>query len=886
MPSRRQPQGSDAAILNHADEGEAEAASFSADQYFSRILAMPGTAGIESAAGPVDEALITGTDGDDVLDGGDGDDVIDGGEGNDILDGRGGNDVVYGGAGNDRITVSGGTNASNTFVDAAHGGAGTDHLVVNYGQLVDDVTFAAAPTYPDGASGTIRVAGLDRLTFTGIERITITTGSGNDIVYGIGNDDVISTGGGNDSIYSAPGAGPDRIDGGAGVDTAYDVDWSDLSADTSVSFDLNDGSMSGNVADGRYLRGIERLVNYVGGTGADQIVLGWGANAALSDSVSTGAGNDRVTTFAGTGAANTGTDTIAMGTGRDWLHINFSSSFEQITFAAPPTSHADGASGVVRINGIDKVIFSGVDVLWVTGGFADDIIYGTAGDDYLDGRSGHDLIYGGDGDDTIQGGFGDDVIDGGSGSDTAIYVFAGAVTVDLRISGPQNTGGEGIDTLISIENLRGSAESDTLIGNDEENLLDGYAGADVLIGGRGGDHYFVDDAGDSIIELAGQGIDTVTTAMKSFTLPDNVENLTVMLGSQPGEGFEYVATGNGLANRMYGSHGMSNELWGMGGNDVLVGNSGSDRLIGGDGNDILVGGLLGDERLVNGSFETQDGSNDARQFILAGGDDYNGVFYRMTESLHGWKLSAGTQFELNTYGSNGGFDRGSGNVALDLEATAGESVGIYQDVVPMGSEELLLTFTASRSTGGSHGASPTAVLEVRWNGVVVATIAPTSTAMEQYAFVLRPAWWTGIGVGGADRLEFREVGGGADARGTQLDAVSLRPIQTWTDWGFNFLSGGAGDDWLFGGWNADTFDGGTGADRMYGGRGNDTYHVDRYTDEVIEYADEGIDTIVSTIGWTLAPGSHVENLTLVGAASFGVGNELDNVIIGNALAIC
>ena len=80
------------------------------------------------------------------------------------------------------------------------------------------------------------------------------------------------------------------------------------------------------------------------------------------------------------------------------------------------------------------------------------------------------------------------MLDGGAGTDTASYALAHAgVTVNLGVSGPQETFGAGIDTLVNIENLTGSAFDDTLIGNAGANVLSGGLGNDVLVGGGGGD---------------------------------------------------------------------------------------------------------------------------------------------------------------------------------------------------------------------------------------------------------------------------------------------------------------------------------------------------------------------------------------------------------------
>ena len=80
--------------------------------------------------------------------------------------------------------------------------------------------------------------------------------------------------------------------------------------------------------------------------------------------------------------------------------------------------------------------------------------------------------------------------------------------------------------------------------------------------------------------------------------------------------------------------------------------------------------------------------------------------------------------------------------------------------------------------------------------------------------------------------------------------------------------------------SANILDGRTGADTMKGGLGNDTYIVDRVTDKVIEGANQGADTVKSSVTWTL--GANVENLTLTGTAAVnGMGNALSNSITGN-----
>ena len=104
--------------------------------------------------------------------------------------------------------------------------------------------------------------------------------------------------------------------------------------------------------------------------------------------------------------------------------------------------------------------------------------------------------------------------------------------------------------------------------------------------------------------------------------------------------------------------------------------------------------------------------------------------------------------------------------------------------------------------------------------------------------------------------------------------------------GYDSLEGGNGNDRLDGGAGNDMLVGGAGIDTLDGGAGDDIYYVDSITDAVIEAAGAGIDTIYSSINYSLnaIPGgssSYVENLTLTGSATEGSGNSLGNRITAN-----
>ena len=413
----------------------------------------------------------------------------------------------------------------------------------------------------------------------------------------------------------------DTANGGADHDTATFVGDA-----INLNFNTNTFSIDGQ---GIWLAEFE---TYVGLGGSDTVV-----GAAHGEHINLGDGNDFAYGMGGNDFiyASAGADTMDGGAGYDTIVFHkamvadWQAGVLDADIASDPWASWEaiqGSAGADRIRtnswgfAVELRGGAGNDVL-ATGvsGVVNDTLRGEAGDDQLNGGAGADLMEGGADNDTY---FVDSVFDkvveaANQGNDTV-------VTSTSFVAVRRVVGRDGADCQLRggdrHQPRRQCLLANKLFGNAASNTLNGAGGADALRGFAGNDFYLVDNAGDTIVEIAGQGIDTVM-ASASYSLAAGVSVETLKTTSA-------VATtvlslsGNELVNTLEGNAG-ANALNGRGGADIMRGFAGNDIYYVDNALDnVIEGGGQGirhhlyDRELCHGV--RRGGRNAARR--IAGGD--------------------------------------------------------------------------------------------------------------------------------------------------------------------------------------------------------------------------------------------------------------------------
>jgi Ca2+-binding RTX toxin-like protein len=805
-----------------------------------------------TGTGNAENNLIIGNIWDNTLKGADGADTLTGAEGVDILYGGNGGDTLYGGAQDDTLYGEGG----NDFVSG---------------------------------------------------------GDGVDLIYGGGNDDTLNGDLGADQIFG--GDGNDIIDGGAGVDFMVggfgsDTYYVDETTDVIVEDDLPAPPIA---------------VTYVKGTGAPIYdVTGYDkvystATYTLSPYIEflqlmgkqsiDGTGNEQDNLIIGNTVNNVirgmggddfidgmgGNDTDYGGQGDDTFVVykNGDTTYDTVIELADE-GHDLVLSWVTYVlpDNVEDLTLIGTDSTNATGNELDNKIIGNAGANRLDGKTGDDYMAGGGGNDTyVIDSLGDVAVEnGGQGIDTIETPFT--TTLDTNFENLTLTGVDAIDGT-------GNASANVILGNDQDNVIDGLTGADTMAGKRGDDTYFVDNAGDTVTETAGQGYDIVNSTV-SFTLSANVEELN-LLGSANING-----TGNDLNNLITGNSG-ANVLDGKAGADTMQGGGGNDTYIVDNAGDIVQESPGGGVDLVKASI-TYTLTANVENLTLTGVDAIDGVGNHLNNTITGNAannvLDGGgailAEGGLSTE-SKGVVTDGGGGILIDLFGHDTLIGGMGDDTYIIRRANDVVKETAGQGTDTAV-AWVSYTLASNVENLVLAGEAGLSGTGNSSANVItgNDGDNTLDGKAGADALiggqgndtyvvdnvgdvVIEDPGAGID---TVLASVSFTlgaNVENLSLTGPASINGVGNDldNVLTGNTGANILDGGTGADTMAGGVGNDGYIVDNLGDQVIEQDGEGTDTVKAFIDYAL--GDNVERLVLAGSAIHGTGNELDNVIGGNAL---
>ncbi|OGS91986.1 MAG: hypothetical protein A2Z95_03705 [Gallionellales bacterium GWA2_60_18] len=745
------------------------------------------------------------------------DNVIIGNGANNILMGLEGNDTLDGGAGAD--IMLGGTGNDTYVVDNS-----SDVIVENAGEGVDVVLSSVGYTLSDNVEN-LTLTGSASVSGTGNALDNLITGNtGNNALSGMDGNDTLLGNAGNDTLDG--GAGADSMAGDAGNDTYIVEDVGDvvselLNAGNDTVRSSIDYTLTDNV-ENLTLTGVGNLD--ATGNAQDNTITGNAGDNLLSGL----AGNDTLVGDAGNDLLDggTGADAMTGGAGDDTYIVD--------NIGDVVTENLDEGMDTVQssisytlTDNVENLTLTGLAAIDGTGNALDNVITANDSGNTLSGLDGNDMLLGGAGNDTLDGGIGADAMAGNAGDDTYIVENIGDIVTENV--------GNGIDTVQSsvsyvltdnVENLiltgaanlngTGNALDNSITGNGGNNVLDGGAGVDTLAGGAGNDTYIVDNTADAVIELAGAGMDSVF-ASADYTLSANVENLT-LTGTDNLNG-----TGNALDNLITGNAG-DNTLSGMAGNDTLDGGAGVDTMAGGIGNDTYYVDNTADVIAEN----LNEGTDSA----------YASATYTLSDNIENLTLTGTANIDgIGNTLNNAILGNGGANV---LDGGAG----------------------ADTLTGGAG--NDTYIVDNTGDKAVEALNAGTDTVLSSVTYTL------------IANLENLTLTGAANINATGNELNNILTGNT----GNNGLYGMAGNDTLTGNTGNDILDGGTGADSMAGNAGNDTYVVDNASDVVTENADEGTDTVQSSISYTLT--ANVENLTLTGTAAInGTGNALDNAIIGN-----
>nr|WP_171015568.1 calcium-binding protein [Methylobacterium sp. L1A1] len=414
---------------------------------------------------------------------------------------------------------------------------------------------------------------------------------------------------------------------------------------------------------------------------------------------------------------------------------------------------------------------------------------------------------------------------GASGNDTF-------VVSNERLTGFTNIDGRGgtdtVETAASSLDLRGvvltSVEQITTTNAAGTAFAVDSAATALLIHGTGtrdsitGTNFILSP--EQYAQLVANGIEVVTDGSSTsystvtHTLGAGVANL-VLTGTAAIDGI-----GNALANSLTGNA-AANALTGGAGDDTLDGKGGSDLMRGGANNDTYW-------------------VDDARDLVIeAAGEGTDTIF-----ATASYTLGAGQSIELLQLAASTG--------ASNLNLTGNE---LANTLIGNDGANILDGGVGADTMQGGLG-NDTYWVDNSLDLTIEKAGQGTDTVISTITYTLRAG----------EAVEILQLAASTGASNLNINGNEFA----------NTLIGNDGGNSL---------NGGLGADIMRGGLGNDYYVVDNILDQVIELADQGNDTIISNIHYTLSPGQSIERLQLdsrTGSANLNLtGNDLANKIVGN-----
>jgi len=486
--------------------------------------------------------------------------------------------------------------------------------------------------------------------------------------------------------------------------------------------------------------------------------------------------------------------------------------------------------------------------------------------------------------------FKDNVFSGGAGNDT--LVLSGIEYIDQYTDTPKPIvfnlrnnmvtgferieGGWGEESIVADDSgmtIYALGGDDTVLGGTGDDYLDGGDGWDRLEGGLGNDTYVSEDTGETIVEAANAGTDTII-ALADYALAANFENLTL------GGSGDLNGSGNAGAN-------------------VLTGNDGVNILAGGGGDDTYV---IGEGDIVNES--ANEGTDEVRVSAAA---------FTLSANVENMKGTAAGGQALTGNGGNNIIEAADGNDTIDggagSDAMRGQSGDDVYHVDSSGDQVFeddgegadkvfaSVSFTMAGQAletltllGSSH-------IDGTGNGLdnhISGNVGDNRLTGGGGNDVLDGGLGNDVMDGGTgnDAYEVDDLGdevtelgdAGTDRVLSALDAYTLganvENLRGMLDSG-QVLTGNDLNNDICGGNGGDTLDGMGGNDRLRGRGGDDVYYVDGKDDKVTETADNGFDSVYAAATFSIV-GQHVEHLTLLGSGDFNAtGNGLDNMLAGN-----